>query len=195
MEPASLSLSDVILGMRAALGGWGLRGFLSTALVLLVYRRLGEILRRMEGLAGRFRAGRVWRRGARAGDLEGVAAVAVRRAQGGRLWPRSFGWLVRAASWQAAGFGSQLRAVLAQPEMVALLVAAPQAARVLRPLCRMLAIEASVLRPGVAVVAPGEGVVRVPRVRKPRVAVDWGRIPMSREIVLAARRDGFLKGG
>ena len=58
-----------------------------------------------------------------------------------------FGWLVRAVGYEAAGFGSQLRAVLETPEMVALLAACPEAGRVLRPLCRALAIETEVLRP------------------------------------------------
>lgn len=78
--------------------------------------------------------------------------------------------------------------------MVALLEAAPQAVRVLRPLCRMLAIETSVLRPGVAVEASGAAAVVTKRVRVRRPPVDWGRIPLSRPIILAARRDGFLKG-
>jgi hypothetical protein len=79
--------------------------------------------------------------------------------------------------------------------MVALLVAAPQAARILRPLCRMLAVETSLLRPGVdGAVVPDEvvEVVRV-RVRKPRVAIDFGRIPLPRGVLAAARRQGFGK--
>jgi len=56
--------------------------------------------------------------------------------------------------------------------------------------CRMLAIETSLLRPGV--VEP-EPVVRVrkPRVRKPRVPIGWGRIPLPRGVLSAARRQGF----
>jgi hypothetical protein len=111
-----------------------------------------------------------------------------------RVWPRRFGWLVIAASYQAAGFGSQLRAALETPEMVALLTAVPQAARVLRPLCRMLAIEGAVLRPGVAVRVEADAVVVRKRTRKPRVTVDWGRIPIPRGVLSAVRRGGFAKG-
>jgi hypothetical protein len=56
------------------------------------------------------------------------------------LLPRKFGWLIRFVPYEAACFGSQLQHQLSQPEMMALLEAAPQAGRILRPLCWMLAI-------------------------------------------------------
>jgi hypothetical protein len=192
------SLSAVIHALRGSVGGWGLRGWLGAALVVVLYRRLGRISREMEGLAARFVAGTLRRR---------VVAVTVRAAAvegrsppvaGERIWPARFGWLVRAASWQAAGFGSQLRAVLETPEMVALLEAAPQAARILTPLCRMLAIESSVLRPraagpGAAPVVPQVKVETPKRVRMPRAKVDWGRIPIPRGGLAAVRRQGGVK--
>ena len=54
--------------------------------------------------------------------------------------PGGFGWLIR-LSPAAACHGGQLQRLLADPEMAALLAAAPRMARVLRPLCRMLAVE------------------------------------------------------
>jgi len=83
---------------------------------------------------------------------------------------------------------------------VALLLAAPQAARILRPVCRMLAVEAQLLRPRpegeVAEIVAAEAVrVVKARVRKPRVAVDWGRIPLPKGVLAAARRQGFGKVG
>jgi hypothetical protein len=172
-----LSLSAVILGLRGSVGGWSVRGWLQAALGLLLYRRLGQICGRMERMAARFAAGRLWRRErvARGEPQVSVEAGSGRPAVGERIWPLGFGWLVKAAGWQAAGYGSQLRAVLATPEMVALLTAAPQAAIVLRPLCRMLAIETSVLRPGRVDEDVAAAVVDAPkRVRKPRAKVDWG---------------------
>jgi len=161
------------------------RGMLSQVLALLLYRRLGEICRKIERLVVRFQAGRLWKRAPR-------VETGVRKAAktGVRIWPGRFGWLVRAASYQAAGYGCQLRHILEQPEMVELLKATPQAARILRPVCRMLAIETDVLRPGV--VKP-EPVVRVikPRIRKPRKPIDFGRIPLPRGVLSAARRAGF----
>ena len=193
--------------LRGAVGGWGGRGWLSQVLVMLLYRRLGGICGQMERLCLRFQAGRLWRREPREGAGESGAAAGGLRTRVGVAWgwPGRFGWLVRAAAWHAAGYGCQLRAVLGQPEMVALLIAAPQAARVLRPLCRMLAVETSLLRPRVAgevapeAQAPGEVVVDVPvtvvakRVRRARPPVDWGRIPLPRGVLSAARRQGFGK--
>jgi hypothetical protein len=190
-----VNLSVVLLALRKEVGGWGLRGFLSTVLVLLVYRRLGGVCRAMEGLAARFRAGTLRRVVGRASVAARVVAEGGRRTLVERVWPGRFGWLVRAASWQAAGYGCQLEAVLRQPEMVALLLAAPQAARVLRPVCRALAIDPALLRPllpgEVTPVAPVREVK--PRVRKPRPKVDWGRIPLPRGVLAAARRQGFGK--
>jgi hypothetical protein len=64
--------------------------------------------------------------------------------------------------------------------MVALLAACPQAIRVLKPLCRALAIETAVLQPG-AVVA-----VKAPRVR---VKPDTGRVPIPRGVMAWVRRE------
>ncbi|HEX3348645.1 MAG TPA: hypothetical protein VHS58_11155 [Acetobacteraceae bacterium] len=58
----------------------------------------------------------------------------------------------------AVGFGLNLVQLLAEPEMQALLKAAPQLHRILRPLCRMLAAQPS---PDLLPPLP-------PRVRKPR---------------------------
>ena len=71
--------------------------------------------------------------------------------------PTGKAWLVKALGWEAAGFGCQLQALLAEPEMVALLAAVPRAQRVLRSLGRMLGV----------VVGPV-----VVRVRKPRPPVE-----------------------
>ena len=76
--------------------------------------------------------------------------------------PTGRGWLVQALGWEAAGYGSQLAALLAEPEMVALLDAVPAVGRVLRPLGRMLGVTVGEVR----VAAPA---VRKVRVRKPRV--------------------------
>jgi len=179
------TLSAVLRALRGEVGGWTVRGMLSEVLAWLLYRRLGEICGKIERLVARFQAGQLRRR-------EPAARVGVRRAgkTGARIWPGQFAWLVRKAGYQAAGYGCQLQHILEQPEMVELLKASPQAARILRPVCRMLAIETSLLRPGV--VKP-EPVVRVrkPRLRKPRTPIDFGRIPLPRGVLTAARRQGF----
>ena len=177
----------MLRALRGEVGGWTVRKLLSEVLAWLLYRRLGAICGKIERLVARFQAGRLWLR--KPGARVGVRAAA---KTGARIWPGRFAWLVRAAGYQAAGYGCQLRYILEQPEMVELLKASPQAARILRPVCRMLAIETELLRPGVVVPEP---VVRVPkpRVRKPRVPIDWGRIPLPRGVLSAARRQGFGK--
>ena len=180
-----LTLPAVLRALRGELGGWTVRGLVNHMLALLLHRRLGEIAAAIERLTVRFQAGRLWVRGPGAG-------VGTRRAAktGARLWPGRFGWLVRAASFQAAGYGSQLRQILEQPEMVELLKAAPQAARILRPVCRMLAIETAVLQPGCVKPEPVARAVK-PRLRKPRPTIDWGRIPLPRGVLTAVRKRRF----
>jgi hypothetical protein len=115
-----------------------------------------------------------------------------------RVWPFRFGWLVRAAAYRAAVHGAQLQEILGRPEMAELLIAAPQARRILGPVCRMLAVEASLLRPrpeGVAEIAVAEVIPKTrARVRCARVPVDFGRIPLPKGVLAAARRQGFAKG-
>lgn len=152
----------------------------------------------MERLAARFAAGRLWRVGERTqGSGTGLGRAAGRDAS--RALPARFGWLVRQVGWQAAGFGCQLRAVLETPEMVALLEACPQAGRTLRPVCRMLAVETSLLRirGAVAVGVPNSalGKVEVEVVAKPRkparqVVEPW-RISLPPGVMAAARRQGY----
>ena len=177
----------MLRNLRGAVGGFCGRGVVSGALGLLLLARLAVVIRRMERMTVRFVAGRVWLVGARARVTRAAAAGVV------RIWPRRFCWLIEMAGWQSAGYGSQLRAVLETPEMVALLSASPAAGRVLLPVCRMLGIESSVLRPGVLAVTRVR--VLVARVRKPRVkiVVEPWRIPLPRGVLSAARRAGYGK--
>ena len=197
-----LNLLVVIRAVRAGVGGWGGQRFLAPVLALLLFKRLGQIERAFERFAVRFQAGKLWLVPMRA---KGAAAVTrdcdgARPGASPRIWPGRFGWLVRAAAHHAAVYGGQLRVILEQPDMVALLRASPQAGRILRPLCRMLAVETSLLRPRLEGEAAEdfpvetEPVVKV-RVRRARVPIDFGRIPLPRGVLSAARRQGFGKGG
>jgi hypothetical protein len=164
-------------------------GLMTAALILLVWRRVkrteGEITR----LLARFAAGRLRVRTAPRVGLGGGGGGVTPAS--GRL-PVRFGWLLPLVPCQAAGFASQIRATLAEPEMVALLQVSPQARRVLRPLCRMLAIEASMLGDvSVPAVVPGERAARAVRVRAARVPVEPERVPLPRGVLTAARRQGF----
>jgi len=58
-------------------------------------------------------------------------------------WPSRRGWIVRELGWEAAAFLTYLEALLAEIETQAALVAAPRAGRILRPICRMLGVQAA----------------------------------------------------
>ena len=73
-------------------------------------------------------------------DCQGPAAGRAQPPPPVRLrLPSGRYWLIRLVP-EANGLASQLQRLLADPELAALLEAAPQAGRILRPLCRMLAI-------------------------------------------------------
>ncbi len=121
-------------------------------LVLLLWPRLNRLAARFASLAARVAAGTAAPRRRAASR----PAAARPRKPYSRL-PRRFGWLLRLERQAAAAAGSQLRHLLDDPEMAAIL-AAPQAGRLLRPLCRMLGV-----RPPPALVPP----TRPTRPRKP----------------------------
>lgn len=155
MNPtASLSATDrfamIIDALCRAVAARSFRGALAGALIIVIWARLRRINDRVQALAGRFRAGTLRVR-------DGSPCVLARRP-GLRSpclvtpysgLPRQFGWLLQLVPVVAAGCASQLRHLLADPEMAALLTASPQVMRILRPLCRMLGLEA-----GLLVVAP-----------------------------------------
>jgi hypothetical protein len=196
----SLTLDNLHRAVAARIAG----GAMQAAMILLVCQRVRRTDRLIRALLARFLAGRlrvvaVSRRGVGAGRTRVISP---------RL-PRGFGWLLPMVPYQAAGFASQFRVSLAEPEMVALIAATPQARRVLGPLCRMLGIEASMLRPavecGAELVVPEHGVAgersepapggnkrsRVARAKVDRPPVDVSRIPLPRGVLTAARRLGF----
>jgi hypothetical protein len=106
--------------------------WLAAPLLILAWSWARRTSGRFASLAARFRAGR-------------LAAPAARppcsrppRPDRRRL-PQGFGWLVRLVP-EAASSASQLQHLLGEAEMAALLAAAPQAGRLLRPLCRHLGV-------------------------------------------------------
>ena len=93
--------------------------------------------------------------------------------------PRAWARLVHKIGYRAAGYGSQLQAVLDDPAMLAVLAAAPSAGRTLRPFCRLL----GVTLPAVLQLPPRTRKPRPPRARpvqprrKPPVIPPWGQPP------------------
>jgi len=180
-ETVSANLRLILRGILAALGMWRVEP--KPAMVL--YNRISGIFGRIERLLVRFRAGRLWRV-----TQKGAAQRRSALRTPAIALPRRFGWLVQAGGHQAAGFGLQLQTVLNTPEMTALLAASPQAGRILRPLCRALAMEV----PGVSE-APRQraNAGRPKRPRKPRPKPEPFKIPLPRGVLSWARREGFGK--
>ena len=178
-ETVSANLRMILRGILAALGMWKVQ----PRLAFVLYNRISGTFCRIERLLVRFRAGRLWCRVTQKDTAHRQHA----RKKPAIALPRRFGWLVQAGGYQAAGFGLQLQTVLNTPEMVELLAASPQAGRILRPLCRALAMEL----PGMA--APACRATTKRRVRKPRVKPEPFKIPLPRGVLSWARREGFGK--
>ena len=116
----------------AAQTGWGL----ALPLIALIVDRLRRIKQRFADLADRLRDGRYVprHRAARPRPRPGQPPPPLDPL------PQTFGWLLPLVP-DAVGFRSQLEYLLRDPEMAALLAAAPAPmARTLRPLCRMLGV-------------------------------------------------------
>ncbi len=186
-------------------------GRLDGTMIILICQRVRRTENRLRALAERVRLG-VYRGGC-AGLPAGLPQVTrdARVARGkarvrpvAGVWghlPRRFGWLIRLAPFEIGGYASQLACVLAEPEMVTLLRDVPQARRIVRPTAGMLGL----VMPGepVGCSDPGDGAVRPARVRAARVRatrapvartkLDFGRIPLPRGVLSAARRQGYGK--
>ncbi|MBC7634406.1 MAG: hypothetical protein H7251_02265 [Acetobacteraceae bacterium] len=123
-------LAGILLGVAALVARRFLR---EPRLVALI----GPVWRWLSRAAGRFERSATAAFGVRAERAARDPGARVRKVGAIRL-PTQRGWLVRELGWEAAGYGSQLAHLLAEPEMQALIVAMPGVGRVLRPLCRML---------------------------------------------------------
>jgi hypothetical protein len=159
-------LAIIIEGLCQAVAARGPKAGSAVPLIVLAAMPLRRMSARFASLAAAVRDGRL----ARAPTLR-RPALTVRAPRPHRL-PRGFGWLIRLVP-EAAVSGSQLQYWMEDPELVALLARAPQAGRILRSLCRMLAI-----RPGPALRAarrapPTPLAVRRAASNRPALAGGW----------------------
>ena len=166
-ETFAARLGALLIGLRAVLGLWGLDG----AVTVAFSNRAGWAFARIARMLVRFRAGKL-----RQGSPRATRTATPRRKV--IVLPRRFGWLVQEGKHQAAGIACQLEHLLAEPEMAALLDAAPQARQILRPVCRALAIALP------WTVTPP----RPRKPRKPRPKPEPYRTPFPRGAITAARR-------
>ena len=191
-ERFALTLSALSRAVAACHG----RGLMDVTMIVLVWSRVRRaevaFLALLERIRwGRFRGG--WSRAAVAGGFGGRASSGTRR---GAL-PIRFGWLIGVMPYEAAGYASQLRTVLAEPEMVVLLRDVAAARRILGPLCRMLGVQIPGVGPAVARAVADDAAATAdrPRVMRVRKVFDLGRIPLPRGVLVAARRQGYGKPG
>jgi hypothetical protein len=134
-------LAQIIEGLRAAVAGRGPKAGAAAPLIVLVWTRLRRLSERFVALAAAVQAGRLSASHAARPRADPVAPSpprALALSPPARL-PGGVGWLLRLVP-EAVGARSQLEFWLADPELASLLKEAPQAGRILRPLCRMLGI-------------------------------------------------------
>jgi hypothetical protein len=135
-------LTLIIEGLRGALGVRAEKDLSVAPLMLLAWSRLGELSARFARLFAAFQQGRV---AAGHERISGGGRRTRKKHQAGdsslpsRL-PSKYGWLVEAAP-ESAEFVPEVQAWLKHPDLTALLAQAPQAERLLNPLCWMLGIK------------------------------------------------------
>ena len=161
-------LVEILAGLAAVVARRFLRDPKYFRLILPLWGWLGRVGRRFARLPLRPLAARPVRSVA---EYVPVDRVRVTRP---RL-PAGKAWLVRALGYEAAGYGSQLEALLGEAEMQRLLAEVPAVGRLLRPLCRMLGVGAALVTPQVTQ-ADGEAAsVRAVRKPRPKRAPIWPR--------------------
>ncbi len=127
------NFANLLTDLRAAIAVVAARDRGLSAFLGLVWVRVARMGARLERLIGLWRAGRLPEpRKSRAGAVRSAV-----RAK--PVFPTSPAWLL-AHVREAGAFGSQLEHLLSGEEAKAFLAAVPRAARILRPLCRMLGV-------------------------------------------------------
>jgi hypothetical protein len=109
---------------------------LAGPLVVLIWNRVRRVGAQFAAIQARMQAGQLRRHPARRSPRP---AAAPRRPAAPSMLPRDPAWLM-ALIPETAVSAAHLRLLLTEPEVPALLEAAPQLRRALRPLCRMLGV-------------------------------------------------------
>lgn len=148
-------------GLRAEFGANAPRFGVAQLLAIFVINFLGRVFARLDRLALLWETGRLPSpRPSRARVRQPNAEPATSPAEPRLRMPTGHAWLAR-AGYHFRGYANQIQHLLHNdPELAAFLAAAPQAGRILRPLCRALGIAAPV-----SIQRAAEP--RAPRPRKP----------------------------
>jgi len=128
-------LAAIVLRLGLAVDGNSMWGRLARPLALLILTRIRLINQRFRRIADRVREARYEFR------IVKAASRGPGKPRRPNELPQKFGWLLKLVP-EAAGYRSQLERLFRDPEMVALIEAAPKSlGRPLRSLCWMLALE------------------------------------------------------
>jgi hypothetical protein len=126
----------IVAGLAALVAHRFLREPRLSSLIVPLWTRLTRTARRFERLMAKIAANRApTPRPARPHRPTPATARAT-------PLPTGHAWLIRALPQEAAAYAAQLEALLAEPAVADLLAASPAAARILRPLGRMLGLSA-----------------------------------------------------
>ena len=140
-HPLVQRLAVTMSGIIAVLGVHSARAGALYPLFALVHRHLVHLVLRLDRLAQRWQAGGLPApRPSRAANTRSNAAPSAAPAATRPLrLPDCPSWLIRLVQ-PTAQFSGQVMAIIDDPQTRALFAAAPQAGRILRPLCRMLGL-------------------------------------------------------
>jgi len=141
----------ILTDLRAAIAAHAARDRARSALLVATWGRIGRMAARFEALFARWRMATLPPKRLSRTGKPGTGS----RKPG---FPSARTWLVVTVR-ETASIACQLRCVLDHPDLPAFLAAAPQAGRILRPLCHML---------GLAPLAPPLALPIKPRRPRPR---------------------------
>ena len=162
LQAAAPELGRRFAAILAGLATLIARAFLRhprAALIMPLWRYLTHTARRFDRLMAHIATGRLPRKSAPGRTRPPTEPGAAPRAA---AFPNTPAWLVIDLKHEGAYFRGQIEALLAEPASAQLLAAHPAAARLLRPLCHMLALD----RPGPAK-PPRPSRAKPPRPPKP----------------------------
>jgi hypothetical protein len=131
-NPAQI-FSSILKDLIKAIASFAPRGNNLPPFVVFLWRRLLRLEGRFQRLYAHWKNGTLPKpRAPRPARTREPAAAAPFR------YPTNRAWLVGRHGFVIAGYASQFRHWLTNPEIIEFLAAAPQARRILSPLCRML---------------------------------------------------------
>jgi hypothetical protein len=149
-DPAE-RFASIVTGMRKAAADCHVARGVSGPLILLIWNYLGRILNQFAAIAAKVRAGTLPapRKPRTRAPLAAAEPPLPRKPGKPSLLPRGHLWMIKLFGWHVGNHACLLETLLKDPDMAALIAAAPQLGRLLRPLCRALGRD-----PGAAALPP-----------------------------------------